>query len=337
MNTSSRLQAGLSLIELLVATSLAMFIALAASQAFIAAQRADQLVNAQLAMQDQARFALDQLARAIRAAGFIAGSRRDALHWQPPWLDDPNAPPCTPAWFANLRRPVHGHDGGPNTPLPGCTLGGYLAGSDVLVLRGADANGRAGTGYLPAAEAAALGDDTLLFRGLPDGPGVLFQAHRHAEAAALLGHAGDAEGALTWRYRAEVFHAATPSGSGNTGAVLYLRALRHGSIAQPLIDGVEQLRFFYGVDTDGDGQVDQWLRAGQLDAASGPGGDAWARVRALRIALLLHADVVTPRADTRALRLPDGSLHEPPPALRDRPRQLYVHDVALRNHRPATP
>lgn len=323
-------QAGMTLLELLLAAALGLLLTLAIVQLHATTQRGFQLQNAQLAMQDQARFALGQLSRSIHAAGFMAGADPQALQWLPAELGAPSAAPCSHAWLADLRWPLRGYPGGPISPLPGCTLAGYLADSDILVLRGADAQGHPGTGYLPSAAVAALDDDSLVFRSLPDAAGIVYSAREHHQAVARLGGIDDAGGALSWRYQAEVYHVAMPSGGGHHGAVLYLRALRHGSIAQPLIDGVELLRIYYLVDTDDDAQPDRWLRADQLEAWQ-PDGAGWARVRLLRIVLLLRSDAVANRADTRQYRLPDGSLYQPPAAVRHHPRQLYVHDVRLRN------
>ncbi|TVR63422.1 MAG: prepilin-type N-terminal cleavage/methylation domain-containing protein [Candidatus Competibacteraceae bacterium] len=100
-------------------------------------------------------------------------------------------------------------------------------------------------------------------------------------------------------------------------------ATRHsGSMTittQPLATGIENLRVWYGEDTDGD------LVANRYVTASGVGN--WANVISLRMALLVNSEIeVLPQAGTACL----GCITFAPPADR-RLRGEFTTTVGLRN------
>lgn len=75
------------------------------------------------------------------------------------------------------------------------------------------------------------------------------------------------------------FYVALPGGE----AVPNLYCAGSGAV-QPVVEGVENIQFAYGLDTDQDGMVDSYLNAAGVDAAAG-----WAKVLAIKVALLMRS------------------------------------------------
>lgn len=103
-----------------------------------------------------------------------------------------------------------------------------------------------------------------------------------------------------------------------------------------LARGVETLQLRYGVDRDGDGRVDTFLRASEV-AIGGP--DAWRKVLAVQIALVLRTGAGMPGTAAASLPLfPARTPGEPGDDIafmpRSRPtasRRVFATTVRLRN------
>ena len=122
MNTVLRRHRGMSLVELLVALSLGALLMLAASSVLLAASGSygDQSASARL--DDNGRYALDTIARAVRQTAYV--------NW------DSNAAPVAHAAHdsANIAG-LDAHSLGKNSEGISGALPGALHGSDVLALR----------------------------------------------------------------------------------------------------------------------------------------------------------------------------------------------------------
>ncbi|NND66982.1 MAG: hypothetical protein HKN19_05280 [Halioglobus sp.] len=90
-----------------------------------------------------------------------------------------------------------------------------------------------------------------------------------------------------------------------------------------LVDGVEMLRFEYGLDTDNDGQVDTNTNA--------PAGTEWADVALVRVWLVVRsADPSTGYEDERNYTLA-GAAYNVPNALLGFRREVFIRTISLRN------
>ena len=71
-----------------------------------------------------------------------------------------------------------------------------------------------------------------------------------------------------WEYQAHVYYVHNDVQGNTTVPVLMQGSLRNGSLPpidfSPIIDGIERIRFMYGVDTDGDGFVNGYLSASNM-------------------------------------------------------------------------
>lgn len=95
------------------------------------------------------------------------------------------------------------------------------------------------------------------------------------------------------------------------------------STVTPLVDGIEIMRFEYGLDTDGDGQIDEFKAA--------PTAAQWSDVVAVKVLLIArNPEPTMGYVDARTYTLA-GVGYVVPEALRGFKRQLYATTVHLRN------
>ena len=91
----------------------------------------------------------------------------------------------------------------------------------------------------------------------------------------------------------------------------------------PLVDGVEMMRFEYGLDNDGDGQVDVQTTA--------PSGAEWSDVAMVRVSLVVrNLEPSAGYADGKTYTL-GGASYTVPAGFEGHRRQVYSRTISLRN------
>lgn len=260
MPWQSAATAGWSLVEVMVGLLLGALAGSAAVTAFLTMRSAYVLAAEQRELEQRGGALLEAIAALLRHAG-----------WHP-------------APSAALPPPLSGRDDCGQPTLGDALRCGKpgVAGSDALLIRfgGDHPFGDPAvpdrylsdcSGYpVPIAVAAA---DTA--------PASSVQAAGYLTANLLyVANGADGEPQLLCRYPGRREGGSGGScGSGGSGSGTTWST---GALAR----GVETLQLRYGVDRDGDGRVDTFLRAGEL-ALGGP--DAWRKVLAVQIALVLRS------------------------------------------------
>lgn len=140
----SRKQSGLSLIELMISITLGLLLVLGATQVFLSSKNTYSYNEEIGWMQENARFALEQMKRDVRMAGFF-GCNTDGDFVST--LDPNNAPPSGNGWqidFSSAVRGWNGDDTGypsPEFPAmsgPTVSAGSSVPASDLLTIHRAD-------------------------------------------------------------------------------------------------------------------------------------------------------------------------------------------------------
>ena len=170
---------GFSLVELMVAVTLGLVLMLGLSSVFISSKQGYRVQESSGRMQESLRFALDIIGRELRHADFWAGVPASEVR---NGVSGTSAAACDVPWHANPALGIEGFDGGASSPAAGCTVGSYVANSDVLVTRYADPNELPTAAYLSAAANA----DQLIVRTLVGRNAYLFEAADLAEAIAAV-------------------------------------------------------------------------------------------------------------------------------------------------------
>lgn len=328
MSFGARKQRGLSLVELMIAVTLGLVILAGVGTVFVTSRQSYRVQESTTILQDNARFAMETIGRALRDAGFTHGAPETAMSWFPNSMDDTDAKPCSEAWYANIRRPIEIYNGASTSPLSACTVASYELLTDVLVVRHADPLSAPGTGYLPRAEIDALSADTLLLRAIPATRGAIYRRDASTNVDNQFTADDEDNGVFDYRFRARVFHVGVPTGAtAGEGPALYEHSPDFGSPdSQPIISGVERFTLVAGLDRNGDGVVEAWDNPEDVAAAD------FVDISAIRVGLILRAPDRGEFADNTTYTLPDGSTYTPPDAVERYPRRLYVQDFQIRNH-----
>ena len=272
-------QAGLSIIELMVAITISMFLLVGLVSVFATSNQTYMDLGRASQQIENGRFATQLLVDDISHAGFYG------RYSQTPVLPGALPDPCVSNNMAQLLSaialPLQGYNTHPGAPVTTCLpVANYLAGTDILVVRRADSTMAAG--------------DTVTFTAIPNGTltasGIYIQANADPTASPIIApatgtKAGD-EALFTLvnrtpvppnlapihRYHVHIYFIApcsVPAGGGSvcTGSAddngspiptlkrIELTANNTMSVVS-LVEGIENLQVDYGIDTDKDGVPD---------------------------------------------------------------------------------
>lgn len=257
---AARGQAGLTLVELMVALVLGLLITAAAVAALLVARRGFTTVDAGAQLRENVRFAASVIQRITVQAGFtnVSYGFFPVPGQEPPLFGVDNAQ-VTPGASA-LAPPVFGSGNGIN-------------GSDALVVRFFGAN--------------ASGTTTA--------DGSMINCAGVAEVQDLVELPPDRPAPAT-----SIFHIATSTSGEPTLACTYRDPSSRAWATVALVPGVESLQILYGVDgvTPGaapaagsaDGVPERYVRASQLQVGANVAAtaDNWRRVRSIRIGMVVR-------------------------------------------------
>lgn len=307
-------QAGVSLIELMVSVLLGLMVVAGLIQVLISHRNAYQIQQGNNFLQQNLRFASDRLGWSIRMADFWGGARAQDV--QGVLGSGGGASGCDAAWVL-AGKPgaagggLFGYDGKATFPLSGCiTDTDYVAGSDVLVLRYADT------------DACDVTDGATAVSTNTCQPSSHYLVTNVGQQAALFA-ASSSIPALTgstrryvYPYRVEMYYlqpcsnrgAGCTAGSddGNPQPMLMrMRLSEDGTmVREPLVDGIEQLQFEYGVPNVNPGDSASAKQVVQYKSAAAMSATDWQQVLAVRISMIARSrerDVALSHADTFAL------------------------------------
>jgi len=264
----ARSQAGVTLVELMVALVIGLVISAAAVAALIVARNGFTMVDSTAQLRENARFSADLIQRLAVQAGFedVAGGQHSTV---PPQGKLPAIQGYDDSLVTAAALPDGLTNGSRSTGCGGITDSSCVNGSDALVIR---------------------------FWGTSRGG---------AADGSMINCAGVAEPEGTER-ATSIFHVMR-SAAGEPTLVCTYRAAAGTWTTEPLVPGVEGFQVLYGVDnvvpgtappagTGGTDSVpDRYLRASQLVVAGNPAETAnnWRRVRSLRIGLLFRGPANT--------------------------------------------
>jgi len=288
--------AGFSLIELMIAVVLGALVVAGLINVLMANRQAYHLQEANNYNQQNMRFAMDRIGWSLRQASFLGGVYPNQIIGTPAVSGTSGS--CDQAWALDVSNSVFGYDGAANFPIKDCVdAANYVAGSDVLVVRYAD------TDAVPwsAATAPTLNAKQIYLETRAGNYGVLFAGNYLKQLPFTDGAGAPEEGAYIYPYAIEMYYlrpcsdldGAADCGAGSDGGhpVPTLMRMRLDStgtlINEPVVEGVEQLQFEYGLRNPADPNKDplpvQYKNAGDMAATD------WANVIAVRIGYVLRS------------------------------------------------
>lgn len=294
----ARAQAGISLVELMVAITLSLILGAAVVQIFISSKNVNRVQEAVSYLQESGRFAIERISRDLRMAGYVGCARSDAIQYSNRVIGnngtDVNLAPSSGAVVEGVR--------GENNVVAG-NAHQAVAGTDVLTIRKASASGMRLASAMASAtdslsieenSAGAVAGDILMVGDCIEAD--LFRVTSIGAVAPItLGHDTTMNSSDRLRkaydHSAEVmvFEPVTYFVAENNGRrSLYVRERRAGlglaaNQTPPrveLVEGVENMQLEFGID-DGTGKVGGYVGAGAVTD--------WTEVLSVKVDLLLRS------------------------------------------------
>ena len=355
-SNSKHIEAGLSLIELMIAMLVGLILIAGVLSIFISSRQSYGINGAVGQIQENGRFALDFIRTATRKAGYMgcATSAATASYLNP--APDPMPYNFTTAingyYFtavppAPTENPAPDPAAGDWTPALGPTLTGkVLPNTDVLVVRFTQNNPMYITNITSATAPdmnvtgvnnLAPGDLMLISNctsaivmqtSAPTGGGVITHAALSGPGDAVTGVPQSYIGAQVVSPNTDAFYI----GVGADGSPALFAATFVGGVftSQELVPGVESMRVLYGVDLTGAQVPSEYDTADIVNAAG-----LWGSVVSVRVALLLRSNigaVPQPAAASPYMLLESTTAFTPP--LDTRLRQVFLATIGIRNSLP---
>lgn len=313
-----RKNAGVTLIELMVSLTIGMMIVITIGYVYLGASRTFRALEASSRMQENARYAIDRVSFDIRMAGFTGCSYSTVANV----LNDPSA------WEYNLfGQPLVGYEAGVSTYPLGVT-GNVLRGDAITILRSDNAKEYIVDTHNPPSAQFQLTENHDLKQGeillvtdcshaavfqmtnvnnnntiktVNHNTGGSMEPGNCTKGFGLPVDCSDVNGtAYTFPAGSRIYRVSGVTyyirTNDNGEPALYRQTLGQLSgnavtTAEELVEGIEDLQLFYGVDTDvtADGAVNEYVAADEVTTTA-PGSteeDKWKRVLSLRMSLLL--------------------------------------------------
>lgn len=287
-------QRGFSLIELMVAMVLGLIVVAGLINVLLANRKAFHLQESGNYTQQNMRFASDSIGYSLREAGFWGGNRASIITFtsQANNATFSSRSGCDSSWVRDVTNEIYGYSGGSAFPLSGCVPNSnYVKGSDVLVVRYSGPEG-----IDPAASSTIAATPSAAF--VVSAVGQQAAVFKNGETVPTTPAAG-AIGRYVYPYHVEMYYLQPCSDAGADGTcgtaddgdaaepVPTLMRLRLGSsslVAEPVVEGIEQMKVEYGVmDPANPNQI---VPARYLSAAAVTSANLWPQVIAVKLGLV---------------------------------------------------
>ena len=285
MITRTRLysrQSGFSLTELFIAIAIGLIVLASLTTFFVSTSSNRREIDRASRQIENGRFAVDVLRQEIRLAGFYADIDTSAANWQLP-------DPCLVATASIGVQAL------PGNQLPTAFFGyawdvaepscvtDRVKFTEILVIHrlhtesNAPGAGVAGTPYVQISRCAS--DSTLTPWVYDDGGNAGTFSLRQIDCVGR---------APAWRVRTVIFYvrsySITPGDGMNTLVRIDLDGSAPGGLrTSEMVEGIRDLRFEYGVDTNTDGAPDEWRTC---DSGNPCAVAQWSQVTAVRMHIL---------------------------------------------------
>ncbi len=280
---------GFSLVELLVAMVIGLLVLGVLIDLFISNRRAYQVQSNNNFLQENLRIASDQLGWSLRMSDFWGGQNGNTVNTGSAASAITGIGACSGNWATSLNTAigggggVYGFTGGTSfQPGSNClsSTANYLSGTDILVLRYADSQGLSPgplSANTPATASTISSHPNQLF--MVTIPGVSSQLYQGKSMPPDT--SGGVQHRYAYAYHVDVYYlrpCSVADSSGNCSAssdngtplptLMHMRLASDGTlVSEAVVDGIEQLKFEYGVILDPTTNVVTYKSASDVSTA----------------------------------------------------------------------
>jgi len=276
---------GFSLVELMIAMGLSLILMMGILEVFNTNKQSFELIHDSHELQENGRVAGALIAESLRMADHWAGvDGSDVELGHTALTSSPGA--CNAAWIFNSSEAVRGYEGESTVesvngfPVECIDSEEYVENSDLLMLRYAD--GRSLTNDI---DISHVRNAKQYFVRVTTGlSAYVFNGSGSAQA---ISRVPAASGTYNMHYRAELYFLRPCSNKVNKNCLDGLPTLTRLTLngnkftQQALVEGIEQLKFSYGVDQNGNQEIDHYLAANAVSD--------WGAVISVRMSLIARS------------------------------------------------
>jgi len=312
---------GLALVELMIASVIGLIVLTGSAAIYLAAKQSGSEVERMMKMSESSRFAMEMLSTALQHAGFMGELPASAVERDIKL--SPIAADCSGAAAAySMNYSVYAVSSDANGHALGC-ITDAIPGTTVLVIKNVrpmpiidtDADGSIDSPqridsrktYVMANHVKAI-----MFDGADPPPSII--------------EGGDVPAGIGWIYQPQIFYIRNSSSSlpHLSRKMLQWNGSKMAFKTEDLVAGVEQLALLLALDSNGDGEIDNYQSILTLPTSD------WRRVKAIEINLLIISDSADPSyVDTKIYKLTGTSAVGP--KMDNFHRMVSKHTILLRN------
>jgi type IV pilus assembly protein PilW len=326
----ARRQAGMTLVEVMVSITVGLILLSGVVSIFVSNKTAYRLQESTNVLDENARYALNQIQYHLRMGDHWGGVEADFIDVDADLAALPIATTCSQSPVISSVG-FFALEGGASSPLSCIPAADYVPNTDVLVVRYADPE-RTVTASLIATDVylrAKVGAAGILFRGdqdMTDLPGDLYEVP-------------EPETQANYAYRTVIYFirkcasqdrgtAGVCDAADDTTPTLARLVLNGTSLVQEdVVAGVEQLQATFGVLTDGAIPTTQYFSATTITT-----NNQWPSVVNVQVSLIVRGperDVAY--TDDRDFAMYGGFTYDPPTADEQFHRKQFNFAVQVRN------
>ena len=295
---------GFSLVELMVSMAITLILMLAITNVYVGSKETYRVREDFSKLQELGRQALETLTGTIFMADHWGGIPYDDLTVGSTSITAGSGT-CDAAWIQNVSQPIIGIDGASTTSGLGTGIfascvsnSEYVPNTDVLVVRYAEGE------IHTDAEVDATNSKGLFIRSEVESRGVLFSGGTSGAATGTgVGTSSTLDATRNYPYKIEAYFVRNCSDTPCSDGIPTLSRLTMNQDkleVEPLADGIEQIQYQYGIDTDADAVADQFINAGSVVN--------WDQVVAIRIDMIIRSETQDHSvSDTTTYLLAGGS------------------------------
>ena len=295
---------GLSLIELMVSMAITLILLLAIVNVYVASKETYRVREDFSKLQELGRQTLEVLTGSIIMADHWGGNPYGDVSVGSTTVTAGSGT-CDAAWIQNVSQPIIGVDGASTTSGLGAGVfascvpnSEYVPNTDVLVVRYSEGE------IHTDAEVDATNSKGLFIRSEVESRGVLFSGGTSGAATGTgVGTSSTLDATRNYPYKIEAFFVRNCSDTPCSDGIPTLSRLTMNEDkleVEPLADGIEQIQYQYGIDTDADAVADQFINAGSVAN--------WDQVVAIRVDMIIRSATQDHSvSDTTTYNLAGGS------------------------------
>ncbi len=322
---SLRRQLGMTIVELMIAMTIGLVILGAVSTLFINVQLSVRNADSMSRIQENARFAIELMARDIRMAGYIGCGNLGS--------GTINTIANAPVPQLNAANAIRGQDA-PSGTIAGITL---VGGDTVTIMRGTGSDVHLAEPLGPSNANIKINDNpdnfaaddvlmvtncanTDVFRAttVANNGGKINIAHANSSNTGnRIGTYGP--DAFVMRLARFVYFVGTNPDT-NRPSLYRANTIAGAGVAEELVDNVENMEIEYGVDTNDDNAADEYRAAAAVSN--------WESVISVRLRLLVAS------ADNNILPAAQSHTFNGTTVSDRRMRQVFTTTIAIRNRLP---